>query len=204
MGSCCTKNHNKGKTRFTLQQNGQLFTYKSLPKIPKSMQNRIDKNIWKEFLNLCRTSTQTQPECLSSLDWFGIYLERLAIISFFLDLAILWLTPVIIDCDSEKGKKICPTLNFIFILPIIVWPIAAIYHGFIGIKSHVKNTYDHGVYLTICGIISFFLPLILQESIDCNTKKMCHIPGLLLIFGFITFVIGSCIVVNGSSNQNKY
>eukprot|EP01084_Bolivina_argentea_P012976 24319_1 len=104
MGSCCTKNHNKGKTRFTLQQNGQLFTYKSLPKIPKSMQNIIDNNMWKEFQNLCYTATfeqQTQSKC--SFSWFSIYLTIYGIVLFFLALILPIYFPLYDDCISEMG-----------------------------------------------------------------------------------------------------
>eukprot|EP01084_Bolivina_argentea_P012974 24317_1 len=138
MGSCCTKNHNKGKTRFTLQQNGQLFTYKSLPKIPKSMQNIIDNNMWKEFQNLCYTATfeqQTQSKC--SFYWFSICLTISGMMSFFLPFTLdcLYGDP---DCDSEMEKKRCEIYGWMQIFGTIAFLI-----GFIWILTNdTRDRYD--------------------------------------------------------------
>eukprot|EP01084_Bolivina_argentea_P012978 24322_1 len=119
MGSCCTKNHNKGKTRFTLQQNGQLFTYKSLPKIPKSMQNRIDKNVWKEFQNLCYTATVEQPPQSKCFDWFSICLTISGMMSFFLSIILFGLYGDPADC--EMARKRCDIYAMMFIFGFIAF-----------------------------------------------------------------------------------
>eukprot|EP01084_Bolivina_argentea_P100155 179907_1 len=141
MGSCCTssKNQNKGKARLALQQIGKLFTHKSLPKIPKSMQNRIDKNMWKEFQNLCYTATVEQPPQSKCFRWFSFYLTISGIVLCFLTVILIGLYGDPADC--EMGRKRCDISGMMLIFGFI-----AFVTGFICILiNDTRSKYDEEV-----------------------------------------------------------